>query len=540
MSNNKNNDKNNKNNNKNFPDFKAQVNSRTVISEADPQERANRLQNPSSRPASTPQFKDQVRNHDQRLQGSPVKQRRSPGAVRWPARRQGTSVDRSAATIEPPTQPVLDAQVEQVEVPVAFLVTEDGDGNGIFSRNKLLLWLLFLVVLAAVIGGFCGSGACSSSKSEDDSSSSSIGSEELSPTNAPPVVSNTTDTHLEPTTNPTDAPAAVMLTHEPTYAPTKQPVIPIDRSVAIETFINNITISNREIYYYPPISEQPADAYPISPYYPEEWALQWLISDDPLKLSVITGADQFRVKQRYALLTLWFDPWFSSSKLWTNATGWVTAEDECTWHGITCTQTDLGNDVGVQNVITSIDLSSNNLHGNIPADLALLTFLDYLRLSFNSLSGSLPSWEGSWRSLETFLAADNQLTATLPESIGQWTSLKFFSVSRNSLTGTIPQSLANWNGIRRAWFYNNSFTGVIPHTLGRLTELEVFSIHTNALNGTIPESFGNWSRIREAYFYNNFLTGTMPSGLCGAANLTADCVVSCSCCATCCLPGRCA
>ena len=59
---------------------------------------------------------------------------------------------------------------------------------------------------------------------------------------------------------------------------------------------NNITFSPDIITY--PFSSRSATL--------EQLAVQSLVKDDPLQLSADTAADQLRLRQRYALLTLWF------------------------------------------------------------------------------------------------------------------------------------------------------------------------------------------------------------------------------------------
>lgn len=198
------------------------------------------------------------------------------------------------------------------------------------------------------------------------------------------------------------------------------------RASAVGSEINNITLANRTIAYPIGLNAQP-----------EELALQWLIDSDPLKLSAANATDKFRLRQRYALLTLWFQ---SPLNAWTH--GWLVFAEECQWYGVYCNQTDLGTDIGVQNAVTEIQLSNNNLHGKIPPDLGLLTAVKDVSLCCQSLSGSLPS------------------------SIGLWTDLVSFNVSDNSLSGTIPTSIGNWIGIETVDFEHNNFAGsVLPSSL---------------------------------------------------------------------------
>jgi hypothetical protein len=148
--------------------------------------------------------------------------------------------------------------------------------------------------------------------------------------------------------------------------------------------------------------------------------------------------------------------------------GWLNDTNECNWYRISCQTMDLGDDIGMQNVVTNIDFyddiyfNGNNYTGTIPADLGLLTALQFLNLGVNSLTGTSPESIGQWTLLTYFDVESNALTGTLPESIGQWTLLTFFVANNNSLTGTVPASISSWRQILGAYFRSNELTGTMP------------------------------------------------------------------------------
>jgi Leucine rich repeat len=117
---------------------------------------------------------------------------------------------------------------------------------------------------------------------------------------------------------------------------------------------------------------------------PEGMAATWLGTDDPLALSPDTDdVSKQRLLQRYALLTLWFN----SESEWGSETGWSDGtEDECTWFGLTCVDSDSAGIPTVRN----ISLVSNNVQGTIPPALSLLSHLSVLNLNGNGLTGSIP------------------------------------------------------------------------------------------------------------------------------------------------------
>jgi hypothetical protein len=126
-------------------------------------------------------------------------------------------------------------------------------------------------------------------------------------------------------------------TKAPTKATTKAPTMLTTQSL-LTSFINNITLSNRTI-----VANGPT---------PEDRALNYLIVNDTtfnftqlLSLtSMMTNMVQFRIRQRYALLTLWFQQAFTNTT-WTNKGGWLLSANECDtfykWYGIGCAPIDL-------------------------------------------------------------------------------------------------------------------------------------------------------------------------------------------------------
>jgi len=107
----------------------------------------------------------------------------------------------------------------------------------------------------------------------------------------------------------------------------------------------------------------------------EAAAADWLINQDPLQLGIETLGDQFRLSQRYALLSLWFSD--AEVGAWDNIEGWLQAEDECTWFGVTCSEQDIGGETA--NVVTQLQMVDNNLKPGLPADLVLLEYLTTLK-----------------------------------------------------------------------------------------------------------------------------------------------------------------
>lgn len=85
-----------------------------------------------------------------------------------------------------------------------------------------------------------------------------------------------------------------------------------------------------------------------------------------------------------------------------------------------------------------VDLSSNDISGEIPEEIANLDGLLNLNLSLNYFSGNIPSKIGAMRSLESLDLSRNKLSGEIPASLSNLTFLSYLDFSYNNLTGTIP------------------------------------------------------------------------------------------------------
>ncbi|CAI0390534.1 unnamed protein product [Linum tenue] len=90
--------------------------------------------------------------------------------------------------------------------------------------------------------------------------------------------------------------------------------------------------------------------------------------------------------------------------------------------------------------ITGLDLSSNELSGPIPDNIAsIVNFVTSLDLSGNKLSGSIPANLSFCSYLNELKLDHNQLTGQIPGEIGNLNRLRMFSVANNQLSGPVPR-----------------------------------------------------------------------------------------------------
>ncbi|TKV99622.1 hypothetical protein SEVIR_8G056300v4 [Setaria viridis] len=88
--------------------------------------------------------------------------------------------------------------------------------------------------------------------------------------------------------------------------------------------------------------------------------------------------------------------------------------------------------------MVNIDLSCNNLTGQIPQGISALVALKSLNVSWNHLSGRIPNNIGDLKALESLDLSHNELSGEIPSSISALTSLASFNLSYNNLSGRIP------------------------------------------------------------------------------------------------------
>ncbi|KAJ4873778.1 receptor like protein 13 [Raphanus sativus] len=88
--------------------------------------------------------------------------------------------------------------------------------------------------------------------------------------------------------------------------------------------------------------------------------------------------------------------------------------------------------------LIGMDLSENDLSGEISAELGGLMEFHALNLSHNSLSGGIPESFSGLKNMESLDLSYNRLQGRIPPQLAELSSLEVFNVSYNNLSGVIP------------------------------------------------------------------------------------------------------
>ncbi|KAG2259132.1 hypothetical protein Bca52824_078426 [Brassica carinata] len=202
------------------------------------------------------------------------------------------------------------------------------------------------------------------------------------------------------------------------------------------------------------------------------------------------------------------DPHNSLSTWVSSSSSSSSSVDVCNWFGVKC-----NND---STRVIELDISGQDLRGEISPSIANLTALTVLDLSRNLFTGEIPNEIGSLhKTLKQLSLSENLLQGNIPHELGSLNRLVYLDLGTNRFTGQIPAELF-CNGSSSSLQYidisNNSLTGEIPlKNHCHLRELRFLLLWSNKLAGDVPPSLSNSTNLKWIDLESNLLTGELPS-----------------------------
>ncbi|XWS57608.1 hypothetical protein CRYUN_Cryun09bG0188400 [Craigia yunnanensis] len=172
-------------------------------------------------------------------------------------------------------------------------------------------------------------------------------------------------------------------------------------------------------------------------------------------------------------------------------------------------------DLSNNNLIGEIPQSFGNLTGMIDAPDVSLRLSEIFNFPVE-IHDLIVNWKNSKRGLSsrnldiyTFLdLSKNELSGEIPLPLGSLKSLKLLNLSYNELSGNIPLSLGDLESPETLDLSHNNLDGEIPGTFTKLQELNSLDLSNNKLGGKIPESPQMDTLVDPNIYANN-------TGLCG-------------------------
>ncbi|KAE8656909.1 Protein STRUBBELIG-RECEPTOR FAMILY 5 [Hibiscus syriacus] len=212
---------------------------------------------------------------------------------------------------------------------------------------------------------------------------------------------------------------------------------------------------------------------------------------------------------------------FKSLNAPSQLSGWrLNGGDPCgnSWEGITCsgsrvTQIKLSNyglngelGYGLSNLtsLTSIDMSKNNLNGQIPYQLP--PNVVKINLSRNQFTGDVPYSISQMTKVEDINLSNNQLDGELSDMFAKVKNLKSFDLSNNQLTGRLPNTFAYLKKLNTLHLQDNQFTGSLNAI--RDLPIEDLNVENNRFTGWIPNELKGIRSLKTGG--NSWSTGKAP------------------------------
>ncbi|XP_004493540.1 probably inactive leucine-rich repeat receptor-like protein kinase At5g06940 [Cicer arietinum] len=193
---------------------------------------------------------------------------------------------------------------------------------------------------------------------------------------------------------------------------------------------------------------------------------------------------------------------------WSN----TSSNHLCNWTGIVCS-TSLS--------VTSVNLQSLNLSGDISSYICDLPNLSYLNLANNIFNQPIPLHLSQCSSLQSLNLSNNLIWGTIPSQISQFGSLSVLDLSGNHIEGNIPDTLGSLKNLQVLNFGNNLLSGDVPSVFGNLTKLEVLDLSLNPyLVSEIPKDIGELGNLKQLFLQRSSFQGEIPESMKGLHSLT--------------------
>ncbi|KAL4591389.1 hypothetical protein LXL04_004351 [Taraxacum kok-saghyz] len=176
---------------------------------------------------------------------------------------------------------------------------------------------------------------------------------------------------------------------------------------------------------------------------------------------------------------------------------------------------DLLSNFGTNSVI---DLSSNNFHGQMPLVPSTLVSLD---LSRNKFQGGISFLCQLVDGFLSFLdLSHNSLTEEHPDCLWHFKELKVLNIGDNNLSGRLPPSIGSLIKLDVLYLYNNKLYGEFPSLLKDCTKLIFLDLGANKFFGNLPVWIGeNMRGLYALSLRSNNFFGVIPLKLCQLSNL---------------------
>lgn len=156
--------------------------------------------------------------------------------------------------------------------------------------------------------------------------------------------------------------------------------------------------------------------------------------------------------------------------------------------------------------VTSIELESMGLTGEIPLEIEDLNFLTTLNLSNNNICGELPSTIGNLHQLQTLNLSNNQISGEIPgNKISRLRNLSTLDLSYNFLSDYVPNQIVQLDSLTQLKLTGNDFSGCLTPELISFINQDNLVIDNFYIGFDVCTkcNLDDWAAIKYIYDYMN-------------------------------------
>ncbi|WVZ50374.1 hypothetical protein U9M48_001632 [Paspalum notatum var. saurae] len=169
-----------------------------------------------------------------------------------------------------------------------------------------------------------------------------------------------------------------------------------------------------------------------------------------------------------------------------------------------------------RNLLDTFDVSWNRLQGQIPMPSSSASYLDY---SNNAFSSVLPNFTLYLNGTNYLSMSKNNISGSLPNSICNAYALENLQLAFNNFRGVIPACLIENAFVSVLNLRENHFEGALPSNISSECYFQIIDLHGNNIEGNLPRALYNCSVLEIIDLGRNRITDVFPSWFGGHLNL---------------------
>ena len=114
-----------------------------------------------------------------------------------------------------------------------------------------------------------------------------------------------------------------------------------------------------------------------------------------------------------------------------------------------------------------------------------------LQLTHNNLTGELPTSIGDLVNLKVLNLHNNTLKGNLPTSIGNLHALKILNISLNTFQGNVPEDISKIKSLEHLYIFANDFTGTLAPTISELPTIKSIQMYATYIQTDVTNTLAS-------------------------------------------------